>query len=265
MQHTKKVRTKARKPRAREPKPKQLTFSKRGGARRGAGRKPKGEKAMVAHAKRGVLDARHPVHVTMKLRAGLPSLRQEKELECLQEAFRAASDRSGMRLAQFSVQSNHFHFLVEATHTESLSRGMQGLAVRIAKKLNRLWNRRGSVFADRFHAHVLYTSRAVRNALAYVLHNARKHGIAVIGIDGYTSGAAFDGWKDARVMSIGPPPPVAPPRTKLLRSAWKRCGLISIHEVPGGSRVKAQRSSAASTPTRARANRSATARKSEGK
>src|SRR6185436_11840427 len=118
---TKKDRTKARKPRARASKPKQLTFSKRGGARRGAGRKPKGAKAMVAHSKRRVLDARHPVHVTMKLRAGLPSLRRPKELDCLREIFRIGGDRRGVRLTHYSVQSNHLHLIVEAPHTDSFS------------------------------------------------------------------------------------------------------------------------------------------------
>ena len=239
-------RTKTRKPRARCSKPEQLTFSRRGGARRGAGRKPNRKRAMVSHAKREVLRGHHPVHVTMKLRAGLPSLRRPDELECLREIFRIGGDRRGMQITHFSVQSNHIHLIIEATHTQSLSRGMQGLAVRMAKKLNRLWNRRGSVFADRFHAHVLYTPRAVRHALAYVLHNARKHGIAVIGIDGYSSGAAFDGWKEAGARSIGPPPPVVPPRTKLLRSKWKRYGLIGINEVPGGLRSRARRGSARS-------------------
>ena len=35
-------------------------------------------------------------------------------------------------------------------YRRSLARGMQGLAVRVAKNLNRSWLRRGAVFADRF-------------------------------------------------------------------------------------------------------------------
>ena len=38
-----------------------------------------------------------------------------------------------------------------------------------------VFERRGSVFADRYHDRVLKTPREVRNALRYVLGNGRKH------------------------------------------------------------------------------------------
>ena len=73
---------------------------------------------------------------------------------------------------------------------------MQGLLIRIAKGLNRLWKRKGRVFGDRFHG-ALKTPREVRNALAYVLNNARKHRISVPEDepDAFSSGRWFDGWK----------------------------------------------------------------------
>jgi hypothetical protein len=43
---------------------------------------------------------------------------------------------------------------------------MQGLAVRIARGLNRFWKRKGRVFADRFHSRPLHTPRETRNAIA---------------------------------------------------------------------------------------------------
>src|SRR5262245_61966555 len=112
-----------------------------GGKRRGAGRKPRGEIAGVSHARRPELAARFPVHVTMKLRAGLPSLRRKEPYRELKRAFAAGAMRHGMRLVHYSVQSNHVHLLVEAEHERALARGMQGLCVRIARALNRLWRR----------------------------------------------------------------------------------------------------------------------------
>ena len=61
--------------------------------------------------------------------------------------------------------------LVEAAGPESLARGMQGLAVRLARALNRCARRSGRVFADRYYPHVLETRREVANALRYVLLN----------------------------------------------------------------------------------------------
>jgi len=79
--------------------------------------------------------------------------------------------------------------------------GMRALLVRIARALNRLWNRSGSIFADRFHERALRTPSEVRNSLVYVLQNARKHGIAAGGPDPYSSGPWFDGWLERPGLS----------------------------------------------------------------
>jgi REP element-mobilizing transposase RayT len=185
----------------------------------------------VSHAARPALAARHPVHVTMRLRAGLPSLRRKHAFVALWRAFRAGRERSGFRLVHFSVQTNHLHLIVEAQHKLALARGLQGLAVRMARGLNRTWRRRGSVFGDRYHARALRTPREVRHALVYVLANARKHGIRFSDLDPFASGRFFDGWRDR----LGPwrlPEPVAAARTWLLGLGWRRHGLIGAAETP---------------------------------
>ena len=217
----------------------QLSFPSRGGRRRGAGRKPNGAQAGVSHSKRPALAARFPVLVTMKLRAGLPSMRSRATLQQLHDALRGGRDRFGMRLVHFSIQSSHFHLLLEARDALSLSRGVQGLAVRIARALNRHWNRHGRVFADRFHSRILRTPREVRYALGYVLNNARKHGIHVGEIDTCSSGAAFDGWKKrarvARRVVLEARPPMRGARTWLLSVGWRRHGLIGMRENPASA------------------------------
>ena len=75
----------------------------------------------------------------------------------------------------YSVQGNHLHLLVEAKNERSLSRGMNGLGVRVAKGLNRVMRRHGSVLDDRYHAHILRTPTEARRARMYLLQNARKH------------------------------------------------------------------------------------------
>lgn len=196
-----------------------------GGRRRGAGRKAVGGRAGVSHRRKGALAARHPVHVTMKLREGLPSLRRKAEYGVLLGAFGSGCERFGFRLVQFAVLGNHLHLMTEGEDRRAHSRGMQGLAIRIAKRLNKLWGRRGKVFADRFHGRVL------SNALRYVLHNARKHGyrIAPGGPDPYSSGRWFDGWRDFPCDRIWPAP-LALARSWLLRRGWRRAGLIRVAE-----------------------------------
>lgn len=203
-----------------------------GGRRQGAGRKPKGEKPGVPHRRRPPLAARHPVHVTSKLQVGLPSLRRPEAYSVVLAAFRAGCEKPGFRLVQFSVLSNHLHLLVEGRNREALTRGLRGLLVRLARGLNKLWGRQGRVFADRFHDHVVKTPRQVRNALGYLLHNARRHGCRVPAgrPDPYSSGRWFDGWAGSdgvhgRLRTTSRRV-VAAARTWLLAVGWRRHGLV---------------------------------------
>jgi REP element-mobilizing transposase RayT len=219
--------------RPRAPVTRQLTFSRRGGFRKGAGRKPKGAKPLVSHAPRPKLASRFPVLVTMKLDAGLPSLRRPSERNLLRRVLGTCPERLGMRVVHYSIQTNHIHALVEAHHELALSRGIQSLAVRAAQRLNAIWTRTGRVFFDRYHARILRTPREVRNALAYVLHNARRHGIHFAGVDPCSSGMAFDGWAE-RVEPQADASIVARARTWLLSIGWRVHGRIRLSEVPGG-------------------------------
>ena len=93
---------------------------------------------------------------------------------------------------------------------------MQGLAIRMARGLNRLMQRQGAVFADRYHAHILRSLSEVRRAVHYVLGNIHKHSrqygrpISEDVVDPYSS-ARY------RLETTGPP--ISRPRTWLLRLA----------------------------------------------
>ena len=217
-----------------------LDFRSWGGPRPGAGRKPRGARAGVPHRPRAPLASRHPLHVTVRLRAGLPSLRRRGAYRVLEPALVARSQRFGFRLVEYSVQTNHVHMLVEAKDRRALARGMQGLLVRLARALNRCWGRCGSVFADRYHDRVLRTPREVRHALAYVLGNARRHGVSVPPgrPDAFSSGEAFHGWRDCLARAVRRLPS---PRTWLLALGWRRHGSIPVDEVPGARRGNSRR------------------------
>ena len=136
-----------------------------GGKRRGAGRKPNGERAGVAHEKRAKHAARNPLLVTLKLRRGLPRLRYAAAHRAVKAAL-AAGTKADFRVVEYSLQEDHLHLIVEARDERSLSRWMKGLAVRLARALNRIWRRIGNVFPDRYHARSLTSPRAVRTSRA---------------------------------------------------------------------------------------------------
>ena len=171
----------------------QLELRTWGGRRRGAGRKPSGPRPGVPHRIRPAHQARHPLHVTLRAREGLPSLREESIFPALRRGLGQAS-RRGLRLLEFSVQRDHVHLIVEAADRRALSRGLQGLAIRLAKAINRVLDLRGRIWGDRYHARALRTPREVRNALVYVLQNWKKHLSGVRGIDSRSSGPWFNGW-----------------------------------------------------------------------
>ncbi|MBW2415918.1 MAG: transposase [Deltaproteobacteria bacterium] len=206
-----------------------------GGRRKGAGPKPKGERAGVSHRTRAALASRYPVHVTMRLKEGLPNLRRRLPHRVMREAFEKGGEKFGFRLVQYSVQRNHLHFIAEAKDRVALAKGLQALFVRIARGLNRLWERKGSVFADRYHSRIMRAPRQVRNALLYVLKNCWQHEESVQGPDPYSSAAWFDGWRERlpREMRGEGPSGAAHARTWLLRVGWRRSGLLSLDSIPG--------------------------------
>src|SRR5215468_3382654 len=102
--------------------------------------RPKSGSAGVPHLQRVPLSRHHPVHVTLRTLPGVGYLRKSRVVSAIEEAFRQARARFGMRIVHYSIQGNHLHLLLESESRESLARGMQGLAIRIAKTLNRLFD-----------------------------------------------------------------------------------------------------------------------------
>ena len=187
----------------------ELPLPTRGGRRPGAGRKPKGDAPLRSHAERPALSRHHPVHVTIRMRPHVWSLRSQRGMSVVESARLGAAERTGFRVTHFSVQGNHVHLVVEAGSGRALTGGMKALAIRLAKGMNKLMGGRGPVLEDRHHAHVLRTPAEVRRALAYVAGNfashARRRGEEV-----------QDGAAD-RCSSGARPDLIGPPRSWLLR------------------------------------------------
>ena len=217
-----------------------------GGERKGAGRRRRG-RPKVPHIPRAEHSSRHPVHVT--LRSEFRQLRQQFVFPSVRLALVRAAHHNPerFRIIHWSVQYDHVHLIAEASDKAALSRGLQGLAVRMARYVNDLLGRRGRFWADRWHGRELTTPRAVRNAMVYVLMNVRKHarGVMPPGVDALSSGMHFDGWGPG----VGRPlvtahgseraPPldaqvsgVAHARSWLATTGWRRHGLLRLDETP---------------------------------
>jgi REP element-mobilizing transposase RayT len=188
----------------------------------------------VPHRQRAALASRFPVHVTLRLRDDVPRLRGCRTARVVRGAIQDSAVRSGLRLVHYSIQSNHVHLVCEARDARALSRGIQGLEIRVARRLNREHGRAGPVWADRYHARVLRTPREVRNCLVYVLGNWRHHGgqrHPQPSLDPCSSAPWFDGFREQLLpVPDGVERPTAAPRTWLLGVGWRKRGLISVTE-----------------------------------
>ncbi len=197
--------------------------------------RPAKKSGHLGHRPRPALASKFPVHVTLKVRPAAPYLRRGVCFRTIRGAFVAGRAKDGFRLVHFTVQGNHLHFICEAADKERLARGMQGLAILIAKRLNSKLGRKGKLFAQRYHARILRTPTEVRNALIYVLNNARRHDarLAPDWVDPLSSAAFFDGWRLPYYdrQSRDGPPPVEPAHTWLLTTGWRFRGLIAFDEI----------------------------------
>lgn len=160
-------------------------------------------KPRLPHRARERIPARLPVHVTLRIEAGLPSMRQQATGSAVMRSIWKAQRRFGMRVTHFVVESNHVHLIAEGVS----ARGMKGLGVRIARAVNKLTGRRGRVIGDTYHARGLRTKTEVRHAIHYVLNNHQRHSGRKLALDSYTS--------------LAQPAVVVRPRTWLLLNAWR--------------------------------------------
>src|SRR5882757_6030038 len=202
---------------------------------RGPGRPRK--TGAVSHAARPELSVNQALHITLKLKPGLPSLRSGGRFRVLRQALRAFckldfEEGDGFRVVHFAVMGDHVHLIGEADSKVALSRGMQKLTMSMSRRLNALAVRRcggnlrprgalsvrpgwvGKVFRERYHARRLRTPTETRNAIAYVLFNAAMHyGSTKSGSvvpDPFSSAAYFEGFFELatfwrRTLGIAPP------------------------------------------------------------
>src|SRR3569623_3415458 len=217
-----------------------LIHNKDSTPRRKPGRKKTGNRRGGAHRRRPELDPRHPVHVTLRSARRLPWRRREA-YAVFRRVLEAYLGNPDFPVCHISIQQSHVHLIVEAASRKALSRGMQSLAIRAAHAFHADDGGCGTIFAYRYHASQITTTRYARHALAYVLNTWRRHredfangALVPAHLDEYSSAVTFTGWTiEFARHPTHVPLPVSLPQSWLLREGWKRYGAIDPHECPG--------------------------------
>ncbi|MCC6811177.1 MAG: hypothetical protein IT381_27350 [Deltaproteobacteria bacterium] len=235
--------------------------------KRGPGRprKPVGAKKIVPHTPRPSLGTNSAVHVTLKLRRHVPNLRNRKKYALVKKAFSrfrfvsrscprvgAPGDvvrvEHGFRLVHYAVLGDHVHMLCEADSARWLARGVQKLAISLARLLNAAGVREaggsldpragsfreragwiGKIFAERYHLHALATPTEIAACLDYLFTNASKHFAGINAVrckitlaTGTTRYLDIDGFTSFAELHTSADPPMAPPRGTLLRKELRK-------------------------------------------
>jgi REP element-mobilizing transposase RayT len=79
-----------------------------------------------------------PVHVTLRVRPGVPSLRGGALVREWRRSLAEASERGSFRVTHYSLQGDHAHLIVEAHGKEALACGMMSIGARLARAVNRV-------------------------------------------------------------------------------------------------------------------------------
>jgi len=124
------------------------------------------------------------MHITTRVVAGLPELRRPEVRRRFKQLLGDARLR-GVRTVAFALMDDHIHWLVVADSKQALHDATRYVLSQLARRLNRLWRRRGPLLADRYWSVCCRNVRQAFHALGYVMRNSTTAGCFLPGPDGF--------------------------------------------------------------------------------
>lgn len=177
--------------------------------------------------KRAEVKAQYPLHITMRIKPGLVSLRGPKMARAFKTALSKAK-KNGLCTVHYALENNHLHLFAESKGNDHLRTGTASFGASFGKAVRRASGGLGSVFAGRYHLRVLKSPRQTKNALAYVLMNHSKHEGSKPYPDERSSAAYFGEWNSLlggryrNVKAESRPAHLGAPESWLARVGWSR-------------------------------------------
>lgn len=138
-----------------------------------AGRPPKNDKG-IRHIERPKFFRSRSLHLTIKVRENKADIQNKRILAKLQYAIQRAR-LQGLRVIHYALEYNHVHLLVESTTHEVLHKGMQAMGITLAKGINKIKGKKGTVYKHRYHFRQISSRRDLKNVIHYILQNHKKH------------------------------------------------------------------------------------------
>lgn len=132
----------------------------------------------LPHVRRSMSE-RHPHHVVLTLRPGVPSPRCGSVHQILLHWIREVQRRYGVAISLACSMHDHVHLLVETPRgAANLGETMRFFSSKLALAINNRWSRRGPVLRDRYFSRPLRTLSELVRAVRYVAMNPVKARLA---------------------------------------------------------------------------------------
>ena len=154
-----------------------------GGKRAGAGRKlTPGRLPSAPHRVRALDVGRHPILVTMRALAEIPSLRSARVRELLESVLadqRTRAHAKAFEITAHAASDKDLRLIVVGTSPKAravLRAGMSGLFIAFARRLNAMLGRKGKVWSDRWDGRELTTPQELRDATSTLGGKSGKSG-----------------------------------------------------------------------------------------
>ncbi len=190
---------------------------------------------------RETLKTASPLHITLRLREGLPNLRSRKGAQIVKHAILGAQAR-GLRIIHFCLLSNHLHLIAEVQNSKVFYNSMKSFSIRFSihlrrwassKRVRELDHQGLGIFRGRYDVQIIKTPQQMKHVIKYVLLNSAKHFKKAPYIDLFSSGVLFNSWK--RLIGFELPVPnqmktlkdrlrefVSPPGLWLTEAGWMK-------------------------------------------
>lgn len=113
-------------------------------------------------------------HVTARINRGEFILQSDEIKELFLQIVLRAKKRYSFKLRNFSIMSNHIHFLIKPGKDESLSKIMQWILSVFALYYNKIFGLKGHVWYDRFKSTVIKSYQQFIATFRYISNNPVK-------------------------------------------------------------------------------------------
>lgn len=93
------------------------------------------------------------------------------------DLWRRISRRYGAQVHAYCLMTNHVHFLVTPEREDSISRTMRDVGSRYTQRINKLYNRTGTLWEGRHHSSLIQSERYLFTCYRYIELNPVRAGL----------------------------------------------------------------------------------------